>query len=148
MPIQKEKDMTEEQLELVGATVGLGATIAAAMDAAPGFVPCGTPAQVVTDALRKAGAEAPAGLEQDIADVSGFVGHVSEHRGVPAHGTTDVSGLSDAGRDLLDALLAFAASDAGALAPEDAEWLYRSLAALEGDDEAKEAKQLSAKPRA
>ncbi len=142
--------MTEEQLELVGATVGLGATIAAAMDAAPGFVPCGTPAQVVTDALRKAGAaEAPSGLQQDIADVSGFVGHVSEHRGVPAHGTADVSGLSEDGRSLLDALFGYsAACDADGLAPEDAAWLYRSLAALEGDDAAKEAELLVQAPRA
>ena len=43
--------MNEIQNELAGATVALGATITAAMDDAPGFVPCGTPAQVVLDAL-------------------------------------------------------------------------------------------------
>ena len=52
--------MNEIQNELAGAAVALGATITAAMDDAPGFVPCGTPAQVVIDALVAAGAAEPA----------------------------------------------------------------------------------------
>ena len=51
--------MNEIQNELAGATVALGATITAAMDDAPGFVPCGTPAQVVLDALNAAGSAEP-----------------------------------------------------------------------------------------
>ena len=51
--------MNEIQNELAGATVALGATITAAMDDAPGFVPCGTPAQVVLDALNAAAPLSP-----------------------------------------------------------------------------------------
>ena len=87
--------MNEIQNELAGATVALGATITAAMDDAPGFVPCGTPAQVVLDALNAAGsAEPEADLPQHVAQVRGFVEHISGHRGVPAHVGTDVAALS------------------------------------------------------
>ena len=141
--------MTDEQLELAGATVGLGATISAAMDAAPGFVPCGTPAEVVIGALREAGsAEPPADIAAGIQKVRGLTGHVSEHCGVPAHEGTDVAAVSEAGKGLLDELLGFAAaSDAAALGPDDAAWLYRSLAALESGDDARAAELLAETPR-
>ncbi len=141
--------MNEMQSELAGATVALGATITAAMDDAPGFVPCGTPAQVVVDALSAAGlAEPPADLPQHLDQVRGFVEHVSGHRGVPAHAGTDIAVLSPAGRQLLDALLTFAAgADAETLSPDATAWLYRSLATLEsGDDETANA-QLVEMPR-
>lgn len=142
--------MNEIQNELAGATVALGATITAAMDDAPGFVPCGTPAQVVLDALNAAGtAEPETDLPQRVAQVRGFVEHVSGHRGVPAHTGTDVATLSPAGKQLLDALLGFAASaNAETLSPEDTSWLYRSLAALETGNDEKVNAQLAAAPRA
>ena len=141
--------MNEMQNELAGATVALGATITAAMDDAPGFVPCGTPAQVVLDALNAAGAAEPAAdLPQQVAQVRGFVEHVSGHRGVAAHAGTDVAALSPAGKQLLDALLAFAASaNAEALSADATSWLYRSLAALETGDGEKVNAQLAAVPR-
>lgn len=141
--------MNEMQNELAGATVALGATITAAMDDVPGFVPCGTPAQVVLDALVAAGAAEPAtDLAQRVAQVRGFVEHVSGHRGVPAHAGTDVTALSPVGKQLLDALFSFAASaNAESLSPDATSWLYRSLAALEGNDDEKVTAQLSAAPR-
>ena len=141
--------MNEIQNELAGATVALGATITAAMDDAPGFVPCGTPAQVVLDALNAASvAEPEADLPQRVAQVRGFVEHVSDHRGVPAHAGTDITALSPVGKQLLDALFSFAASaGAESLSPDATSWLYRSLAALEGNDDEKVTAQLSAAPR-
>lgn len=141
--------MNEMQNELAGATVALGATITAAMDDVPGFVPCGTPAQVVLDALAAAGAAEPeADLAQRVAQVRGFVEHVSGHRGVPAHAGTDITALSPVGKQLLDALFSFAASaNAESLSPDATSWLYRSLAALEGNDDEKVTAQLSAAPR-
>ena len=141
--------MNEIQNELAGAAVALGATITAAMDDTPGFVPCGTPAQVVIDALVAAGAAEPAAsLPQQVAQVRGFVEHVSGHRGVPAHAGTDVTALSPAGKQLLDALLAFAASaNAETLSADATSWLYRSLAALETGDGEKVNAQLAAAPR-
>lgn len=141
--------MNEMQNELAGATVALGATITAAMDDVPGFVPCGTPAQVVLDALVAAGAAEPAtDLAQRVAQVRGFVEHVSGHRGVPAHAGTDITALSPVGKQLLDALFSFAASaNAESLSPDATSWLYRSLAALEGNDDEKVTAQLSAAPR-
>lgn len=141
--------MNEMQSELAGATVALGATITAAMDDAPGFVPCGTPAQVVIDALNAAGAAEPeADLPQRVAQVRGFGEHVSDRRGVPAHAGTDVTALSPAGRQLLDALLAFAASaNAETLSADATSWLYRSLAALEVGNDEKANAQLATAPR-
>lgn len=142
--------MNEIQNELAGATVALGATITAAMDDAPGFVPCGTPAQVVLDALNAASvAEPEADLPQRVAQVRGFVEHVSGHRGVPAHAGTDVAVLSPTGKQLLDALFGFAASaNAETLSQDATSWLYRSLAALETGDDEKVNAQLAAAPRA
>ncbi len=141
--------MNGMQSELAGATIALGATIAGAMDDVPGFVPCGTPAQAVIEALGAAGtAEPETDLSQRIARVRGLVEHVSGHRGVPAHDGADVSALSPAAKRLLDALLVFAASaNAETLSPDGASWLYRSLAALgSGEDERADA-QLAAAPR-
>ncbi|MEE8703973.1 MAG: hypothetical protein SOH58_03035 [Olsenella sp.] len=141
--------MNDLQNELAGATVALGATITAAMDDVPGFVPCGTPSQVVTGALVATGAdEAPADLAARVQQVHGFVDHVADHRGVEPHADTDVTALSPAGRQLLEALLGFSASaDADGVTPDEAEWLYRSLAAVESGDDERSNAQLAATPR-
>ena len=105
---------------------------------------------MVLDALSAASvAEPEANLEQRVAQVRGFVEHVSGHRGVPAHVGTDVAALSPTGKQLLDALFGFAASaNAETLSPEDTSWLYRSLAALETGDDEKVGAQLAAAARA
>lgn len=141
--------MNDLQNELAGATVALGATITAAMDDVPGFVPCGTPSQVVTGALAAAGAEeAPADLAARVQQVHGFVEHVADHRGVAPHADTDVKSISPAARQLLEALLGFAAAaDAEGVTPDEAEWLYRSLAAVESGDDERATAQLAAAPR-
>ncbi len=43
--------MSDQKKQLAGAVIALGATITDAMDDVPGFVPCGTPAQVILDAI-------------------------------------------------------------------------------------------------
>ncbi len=141
--------MNDLQNELAGATVALGATITAAMDDVPGFVPCGTPSQVVTGALAAAGTEeAPADLAARVQQVHGFVEHVADHRGVASHADTDVKSISSAARQLLEALLGFAAAaDAEGVTPDEAEWLYRSLAAVESGDDERATAQLGAAPR-
>ncbi|MCI1998714.1 MAG: hypothetical protein LKJ49_08775 [Olsenella sp.] len=142
--------MTSLQNELAHATIALGSTITAAMDDVPGFVPCGTPAQVVTDALRAASApKEPAGISEQIDQVRGFVEHVAGHRAVPAHEGADPSALSADGSRLLDVLFGFASSPlASEPSPQQTEWLYRSLGALEsGSDDAIRA-MLDAEPKA
>jgi hypothetical protein len=142
--------MTSLQNELANATIALGATITAAMDDVPGFVPCGTPAQVVTDALRAASApEESAGISEQVDQVRSFVEHVAGHRAVPAHEGTDPAELSADGSKLLDALFGFASSPlASEPSPQQTEWLYRSLGALEsGSDDAIRA-MLDGEPKA
>lgn len=98
--------MSDSKKQLAGAVVALGATITEAMDAVPGFVPCGTPAQVIVDAIRTYADGDDAAAAGTAQDVLGFVQHVSEHRGVTAH-------------------------QAASLDPARTEWMYRSLGALE-----------------
>ncbi|MEE8703917.1 MAG: hypothetical protein SOH58_02755 [Olsenella sp.] len=74
--------------------------------------------------------------------------HVADHRGVEPHADTDVTALSPAGSQLLEALLGFSATaDAGGVTPDEAEWLYRSLAAVESGDDERANAQLAATPR-
>lgn len=124
--------MSSSRKELAGSVIALGATITAAMDDAPGFVPCGTPAQVIISAIR-CGAEGDAeAIGQTIQQVQGFIGHVSEHRGVTAHEPASTDGLAPAQTKLAQKLVSLAlAKNADELSPAETEWLYRSLAALE-----------------
>ena len=98
------------------------------MDAAPGFVPCGTPSQVIIDALNTYAAADDAAIAQTTPNILAFVEHVSGHRGVTAHEPAAVRG-DDA--EPFKQVLAFAAeADPSAVTPDKAEWLYRTLASL------------------
>lgn len=120
--------MSTAQDKLAGALVALGATITDAMDAAPGFVPCGTPSQVIIDALNTYAAADDAAITQTTPSILAFVEHVSDHRGVTAHEPAAVSGDE---AEPFKQVLAFAAeADPSAVTPDKAEWLYRALASL------------------
>ncbi|MDD5799567.1 MAG: hypothetical protein PUD09_02805 [Coriobacteriales bacterium] len=124
--------MSEQKNLLAGSVIALGATITEAMDDAPGFVPCGTPAQVILNAINTYAGSDDAAAAQTAQQVSGFVGHVSEHRGVTAHETADVEQLSDQQKELAQKVLDLAkAATADTMDPRQTEWLYRALGALE-----------------
>lgn len=124
--------MSEQKNLLAGSVIALGATITEAMDDAPGFVPCGTPAQVILNAINTYAGSDDAAAAQTAQQVSGFVGHVSEHRGVTAHETADVEQLSDQQKELAQKVLDLAkAATADTMDPQQTEWLYRALGALE-----------------
>lgn len=124
--------MSEQKNLLAGSVIALGATITEAMDDAPGFVPCGTPAQVILNAINTYATADDAAAEQTAQQVTGFVGHVSEHRGVTAHETADVEQLNDQQKELAQKVLDLAkVATADTMDPQQTEWLYRSLGALE-----------------
>lgn len=124
--------MSDPKKQLAGAVVALGATITEAMDAVPGFVPCGTPAQVIVDAIRTYADGDDASATGTAQDVLGFVQHVSEHRGVTAHQAADVDALSPEQSQLAQKVVALATSaEAAPLDPARTEWMYRALGALE-----------------
>lgn len=73
-----------KQAELVAQLCGLGATMSNAMQAVPGFVPCGHAFGVVIEGLFAATACADATqLDAYIEAVAARSEHVSAHRGVP-----------------------------------------------------------------
>ena len=79
------------QDELVAELVGLGATMCAAMDALPGFVPCGHAFGVVIEGLNASvGHFEPAYVNQLTEAVRARSEHVSDHRGVPQGAPVDV----------------------------------------------------------
>lgn len=120
--------MSTAQDQLAGALIALGATITDAMDAAPGFVPCGTPSQVIIDALNTYAAADNAAIAQTTPRILAFVEHVSSHRGVAAHEPAAVAGD---GAEPFQKVLAFAAkADPASVTPDEATWLYRTLASL------------------
>jgi hypothetical protein len=124
--------MSDQKKQLAGAVIALGATITDAMDDVPGFVPCGTPAQVILDAISTYSNADDAAAEQVTPNIVAFAGHVSEHRGVAAHELADVDALDDTQRQLAQRVLDLAATNTAAtLEPAQVEWLYRSLGALE-----------------
>ena len=132
--------------QLVNALVGLGATITEAMDVIEGFVPCGHPALTVSNALVALDTDDDAALAQQLETVDGFIDHVSENRGVPAHHDLFVelvgpkANLLAAIREV-DALM----QTAGVKNTQVNEWVYRSLAALNDSDE-KAAEKLAEAP--
>lgn len=124
--------MSDQKKQLAGAVIALGATITDAMDDVPGFVPCGTPAQVILDAIATYQNADDAAAEQVTPNIVAFVSHVSEHRGVPAHEPADVDALDQTQRELARRVLDLAAANTAAtLEPAQVEWLYRALGALE-----------------
>ena len=127
---------TEKQL--VNALVGLGSTIAEAMDEVQGFVPCGHPALVVVGAVTAIadGADNQT-LAEQVEAVSGFIDHVAEHRGVAACHGLDVE-LTGSKAELFDEIAAVAAlmKTVGVANAQVNEWVYRSLAAIGRDGDA------------
>lgn len=124
--------MNDQQSQLAGTIVALGATITEAMDDCPGFVPCGTPTQVIVRAINTLGSEDPHELAQQTQTVAGFVQHVAGHRGVHAHAAADVTNLPQDQQQLMQEMLDFASkTDVADITPDKAAWLYRSLASLE-----------------
>ncbi len=134
--------------QLVAELVGLGSTMCAAMDAMPGFVPCGHAFGVVIEGLAASAASTSAEeLVSVAADVRARSEHVSDHRGVPQGKAVDVMAIPDgrasevlplvqvAGLTALPAMQAGVMSDALDVA------LVRALAALgnseQGPDEAR-----------
>ena len=132
--------------QLVNALVGLGATITEAMDVIEGFVPCGHPALTVSNAFVALDADDDAALAQQLEIVEGFIDHVSENRGVTAHHDVFVE-LAGPKADLLTAIREVGAlmQTAGVKNTQVNEWVYRSLAALNGADE-QAAEQLTEAP--
>ena len=125
---------TKEQL--VNALVGLGTTITEAMDVIEGFVPCGHPALTVSNALVALGTDDDAALAQQLETVEGFIGHVSENRGVTAHHDIEIE-LAGPKADLFAAIreVGTLMQTAGVKNIKVNEWVYRSLAALNDSDE-------------
>lgn len=83
--------VAQVQDELVAELVGLGTTMSAAMDALPGFVPCGHAFGVVVEGLAaSAGHVAPEDVRQVTEAVRARSEHVSDHRGVPQGAAVDV----------------------------------------------------------
>ena len=121
--------------QLVNALAGLGSTITEAMDVIEGFVPCGHPALTVSNALVALDADDDAVLTQQLETVKGFIDHVSENRGVTAHHDVFVE-LAGPKADLLVAIreVGTLMQTAGVKNTQVNEWVYRSLAALNGSD--------------
>ena len=87
----KIASVAQAQDELVAELVGLGTTMSAAMDALPGFVPCGHAFGVVVEGLAaSAGHVAPEDVRQLTEAVHARSEHVSDHRGVPQGAAVDV----------------------------------------------------------
>lgn len=130
--------MKTANTQLAGALVGLGGTITQAMNEIEDFIPCGHPASVVIDGLAALEADLPDDvLAERIESVRGFIQHVSEHRGVPAHDVADMSALSGSRKELFDHIekIARKLKPKGGLHQNVNAWLYRSLAAIEGTTE-------------
>ena len=98
------------QRELVAELVGLGATMCAAMEAQPGFVPCGHAFGVVIEGLAvSAGHVEPARIREASEAVRARSEHVAEHRGVPRGEAVDVLariGRGERGAEALASALA------------------------------------------
>lgn len=129
--------------QLVAELVGLGATMCAAMDAVPGFVPCGHAFGVVIEGLAASAASMDAAELTSVADdVRARSEHVSDHRGVACGEAVDVLGNAADGVREVVALLqaagleALPAMEAGVMSDELDVALVRALAALGRGNEA------------
>lgn len=134
--------------ELVSELAGLGATMSAAMDAIPGFVPCGHAFAVVIDGLAASAASPePSELAALVQAVRARSEHVAGHRGVPQGPVVDVrarlgEGDGDAGlrAQLLAmlqgiALAAQRAMELGVMSDDIDVALAHGLSALDGGRE-------------
>ena len=123
---------------LINALVGLGSTITEAMDEIEGFVPCGHPALVVTDAVNViSDGKDDEALAEQLKTVDGFIDHVAEHRSVTAYHGLDID-LTGTTNELFDEIRTVATlmKTAGVKDPQVNEWLYRSLAAIRTGEQA------------
>ncbi len=123
--------------QLVAELVGLGATMCAAMDAMPGFVPCGHAFGVVIEGLSASAASMDvAELTSVAADVRARSEHVSDHRGVACGEAVDILATAgDGDREVLAllqvaGLTALVAMEAGVMSDELDVALVRALAFL------------------
>ena len=88
---ERIREVAGLQRKLVAELVGLGATMRAAMDANPGFVPCGHAFGVVIEGLSaSAGHVGPARIREACEAVRARSKHVAEHRGVARGSSVDV----------------------------------------------------------
>lgn len=126
--------MNSLENELVGALIGFGATVTDAMNAEPGFIPCGNPAAMVSKGLLLINSDASEeALTKQVALTKNFIAHVSEHHGGTPHPVADATTLNAEQLALLDELKTVAASmqKVEEHHPEVFNWVYRSLASLE-----------------
>ena len=131
--------MINENARLAGALVGLGGTISQAMDEIEDFIPCGHPATVVIDGLASLQARlSDEELNEKTESVCGLIDHVSKKRGVPVHSVANVEEFSGSKKELLARLVDIARQLQAKKATHQNinAWLYRGLAALEGDGDA------------
>lgn len=124
--------MNAQQNRVAGLIVALGATITAAMDDAPGFVPCGTPTQVILSAISTVERGNDAELAQEEQTLENFIQHVAGHRGVAPHAAANLEHLTPEQQQTVQRIREFAANaDPNSVTPETASSLYRDLASLE-----------------
>ena len=138
-PLDWIPTMKNENAQLAGALVGLGGTIYQAMDEIDGFVPCGHPATIVIDGLASLQARlSDEELSKKTESVCGLIDHVSQKRGVPVHSVANVKEFSSSKKELLARLADIACQLQAKEATHQTinAWLYRGLAALEGDGNA------------
>lgn len=131
--------MKNENARLAGALIGLGGTISQAMDEIEDFIPCGHPATVVIDGLASLQARlSDEELNEKTESICGLIDHVSEKRGVPVHYVANVEEFSGSKKELLARLVDIARQLQAKKATHQNinAWLYRGLAALEGDGNA------------
>lgn len=124
--------MNEQQNRVAGLIVALGATITAAMDDVPGFVPCGTPTQVILSAISAVEKGDESELAQQEQTLGDFIQHVAGHRGVTPHDAANLEHLTPEQQQTAQRVRDFAATaNAAKVTPETASKLYRDLASLE-----------------
>lgn len=82
-PERMERERESYETLLMAELIGLGTTMCAAMDAHPGFVPCGHAFDVLLEGLEAAAVHASTELLREQADkVHARSEHISDHRGV------------------------------------------------------------------
>ena len=146
------KQVVAKRQALVAELVGLGSTMCAAMDAMPGFVPCGHAFGVVLDGLTASAAATDlAAISEVTDDVRARSEHVAEHRDVPQGKVVNVcEGASAAASQALAltqaaALAAVPAMRAGLMSDELDVALVRALESLgKGDAASAQASAASA----
>lgn len=82
-PERAERERESYETLLMAELIGLGTTMCSAMDANPGFVPCGHAFGVLLDGLQAAAVHASTKiLREQVDQVHARSEHIAEHRGV------------------------------------------------------------------